>query len=189
MAHTAEQSEQLTAMAVWQQQEFAAFFGIRSLRVKGKPWEKWALAVDVEPCQQYLFDLFSTCQKRTSTTKTKLKLKPKPKPKLSHNLDTHSRPTRVSMPSAKLISMVAEGAEKRQLKQQQVAVGPPVLVVPEEEYEVESLQAKRSKGGKCQYLVKWVGWDSPTWEPSEHVNDLCIAEFSTEQSYKKQRLT
>jgi hypothetical protein len=190
-ARTAKRAAKLKAMTVRQQQQFAAFFGIKSLRVKGKPWTQWALAVDAETCDEYLLDMFDTCgfgginHPSESRTRTSNRT---PKPKSPHHPKAevpYRRPARVSRPSAKMVSMVAEGAEKRQLKQtvRATALGP-------EEYEVECLQAKRSKGGKCQYLVKWVGWKEATWEPSEHVNDQCIAEFTAERAqpaHKKQR--
>ena len=42
----------------------------------------------------------------------------------------------------------------------------------EEEYHVAKILDRREKPkGKMQYLVKWTGWDDPTWEPSAFVED------------------
>ena len=42
----------------------------------------------------------------------------------------------------------------------------------EEEYHVAKILDRREKPkGKIQYLVKWTGWDDPTWEPSAFVED------------------
>ena len=35
--------------------------------------------------------------------------------------------------------------------------------------EVEAIVAKKNKGKKTQYLVKWVGPDKKTWEPLGHL--------------------
>ena len=42
---------------------------------------------------------------------------------------------------------------------------PPVVLLPnEEEYEVETIVDMRQRGGRTQYLVKWLGY--PDWEKS-----------------------
>ena len=42
---------------------------------------------------------------------------------------------------------------------------PPVEVDGEQEWEVEEiLDAKKIQGGHVKYLVKWTGYDAPTWE-------------------------
>lgn len=46
-------------------------------------------------------------------------------------------------------------------------------------YEVEEvLDSKRVQGGRVQYLVKWVGYDAPTWEKSTNL-DNCDALLDT----------
>ena len=41
------------------------------------------------------------------------------------------------------------------------------------EYEVEKiLKEKRGRGGSKKYLIKWVGYQKPTWEPYDFVKDL-----------------
>ena len=51
---------------------------------------------------------------------------------------------------------------------------PPVVAADdegtEEEYEVEYVaDARRFRNRSLQYLVKWVGYEHPTWEPPEHL--------------------
>ena len=48
---------------------------------------------------------------------------------------------------------------------------PPIIVDNEEEYEVEDILDTRKRGRTLQYLVKWVGFDHPTWEPAEFVKN------------------
>jgi hypothetical protein len=61
---------------------------------------------------------------------------------------------------------------------------PPALTSSDgDEYEVESILAKRGKGARTQYLVRWKGW--PVWEATwERQQDLtaaaqCISDFET----------
>lgn len=48
---------------------------------------------------------------------------------------------------------------------------PPVVVDNEEEYQVEAVLDSRLRRGRLQYLVQWVGYDDPTWEPAEYLHD------------------
>jgi hypothetical protein len=43
---------------------------------------------------------------------------------------------------------------------------PPVTINSESEYTVETVLKSRIHYNKLQYLVKWVGWTDPTWEPA-----------------------
>ena len=51
---------------------------------------------------------------------------------------------------------------------------PPVIVDEEghEEWHVEEVLDSRIHRRRLQYLVKWVGYDRPDWEPAEGVNKL-----------------
>src|SRR5437868_12296147 len=49
---------------------------------------------------------------------------------------------------------------------------PPVIVNDEEEHIVDEVLDARTRRNKLQYLVKWTGYDNPTWEPAEDVNSL-----------------
>ena len=42
---------------------------------------------------------------------------------------------------------------------------------PKKDYEVEEIRGAKTlgPGGKTFYLVKWVGWKKPQWEPEENV--------------------
>ena len=43
----------------------------------------------------------------------------------------------------------------------------------EVEYEVEEiLDQKKGRGGSEKYLVRWKGYEKPTWEPYDFVKDL-----------------
>ena len=46
---------------------------------------------------------------------------------------------------------------------------PPVLVDNEEEYEVDEILDSRLHRGKLQFLVKWMGYDEPSWQPESDV--------------------
>ena len=49
---------------------------------------------------------------------------------------------------------------------------PPVIVDNEEEYEVSTILDSKKVGRGVRYLVKWTGYDTPTWEPYDHVKHL-----------------
>ena len=51
---------------------------------------------------------------------------------------------------------------------------PPVEVDGKEEYHVDEILDSREYGRwqKLQYLVKWSGYDRPTWEAAENVDGL-----------------
>ena len=57
---------------------------------------------------------------------------------------------------------------------QRVEPPPPVVVDGEEEYHVDEILDSREFGRwkKLQYLVKWSGYDRPTWEAAENVDRL-----------------
>ena len=52
----------------------------------------------------------------------------------------------------------------------------PVIVGDEEEYEVKEIledrTVRRGRGSQKQYLVKWVGYAEPTWEPASALQDV-----------------
>ena len=59
---------------------------------------------------------------------------------------------------------------------------PPPLKIHEDSqpiYEVDSIQDSRYRYRKLQYLVKWIGYEDPTWEPCENVDnaDDAIQEY------------
>lgn len=57
---------------------------------------------------------------------------------------------------------------------------PPILVDDEEEYEVNKIRDSRIHRGKLQYLVKWTGYEEPSWQPEADVlgsADEAIAKF------------
>ena len=62
----------------------------------------------------------------------------------------------------------------------QVAPPPPAVIVDgEKEWEVETIFDSRLHYNRFQYLVKWKGYDAPTWQPAtdlEHSSGL-IREF------------
>ena len=45
----------------------------------------------------------------------------------------------------------------------------------EEQYLVEKVLEVRKKKGRYEFLVKWVGYPEPTWEPRKHLvgEELC----------------
>ena len=58
----------------------------------------------------------------------------------------------------------------------QVSPPPPAVIVDdEEEWEVETILDSRLHYNCLQYLIKWKGYDAPTWQPAtdlEHSTDL-----------------
>jgi hypothetical protein len=67
-----------------------------------------------------------------------------------------------------LLDVVAANALEGQL------VSPPPLVEVdgEEEYQVSSVEDSRVYRNQLQYLIRWAGYDSLTWEPTKFVNVL-----------------
>ena len=49
---------------------------------------------------------------------------------------------------------------------------PPVIVDDAEELYVEEILDSRMYRQRLQYLVKWIGFDRPDWEPAEGVNKV-----------------
>ena len=48
----------------------------------------------------------------------------------------------------------------------------PVIVDGEENWEVKEVLDSRRRRGKLEYLIQWVGYTSPTWEPEEYMTDV-----------------
>ena len=64
------------------------------------------------------------------------------------------------------------------LEGQVVPPPPPVEVEGEEEYQVSSIEDSRVYRNQLQYLVRWTGYDSLTWEPAKFVDGLqAVEEF------------
>ena len=55
---------------------------------------------------------------------------------------------------------------------QVVLAPPPVEVDGEEEYQVSSVEDSRIYRNQLQYLIRWTGYDSLTWEPAKFVDGL-----------------
>ena len=58
------------------------------------------------------------------------------------------------------------------LPEQHNAPPPPVIMDDAEECHVEEILDSRMYHQRLQYLVKWVGFDRPDWEPTEGVNKV-----------------
>jgi hypothetical protein len=55
---------------------------------------------------------------------------------------------------------------------------PPVDVEGDEEYQVSSVEDSRMYRSQLQYLIRWTGYDSLTWEPAKFVDGLrAVEEF------------
>ena len=56
---------------------------------------------------------------------------------------------------------------------------PPVIVDENEEFEISEILDSRYKGRSAhktiEYLVKWTGYDHPTWEPSDNLENSPLA--------------
>ena len=59
---------------------------------------------------------------------------------------------------------------------------PPVIVENEEEYEVDEIIDSKLHHGKLQYLVKWTGYNEPTWQPE---SDVTNAKDAVDEFYRK----
>ena len=55
---------------------------------------------------------------------------------------------------------------------QQMLPAPPVEVDGEEEWEVSEVFDSRMFRKRLQYLIRWTGYDDPTWEAATLVNGL-----------------
>jgi hypothetical protein len=61
---------------------------------------------------------------------------------------------------------------------QKIEPPPPVEVAGEEEYQVSGIEDSRIYRNQLQYLVRWTGYDSFTWEPVKFVDGLqAVDEF------------
>ena len=49
---------------------------------------------------------------------------------------------------------------------------PPVELDGEEEYQVSSVEDRRMYRCHLQYLIRWTGYDSLTWEQAKFVDEL-----------------
>ncbi|KAJ0411272.1 hypothetical protein ATCC90586_004188 [Pythium insidiosum] len=97
-------------------------------------------------------------------------------------------------------SSSSKAASKDSKKRKQIGAPPPMEVVLSSDeddetnalfdtddpdvYEVESVVDKRparSFGDQDMYLIKWVGYDEPTWEPAENVSKDLIDEYELGQ--------
>jgi len=64
------------------------------------------------------------------------------------------------------------------LKGQQLDPPSPVEVDSKEEYQVSSIEDSRMYRNQLQYLIRWTGYDSLTWEPAKFGDGLqAIGEF------------
>ena len=65
-------------------------------------------------------------------------------------------------------SLLKRAAADPFLNQRQDNLRPPVIIVDgEEEWEVECILRRRAKGRQRQVLIKWKGYLTLTWEPTE----------------------
>ena len=59
---------------------------------------------------------------------------------------------------------------------------PPVIVENEEEYKVNEIIDSKLHHGKLQYLIKWTGYNEPTWQPEP---DITNAKDVVNEFYRK----
>jgi len=75
------------------------------------------------------------------------------------------------------------------LQGQGVLPPPPVEIDGEEEYQVSSVEHSRMFRNQLQYLIRWTGYDSLTWEPARFVDGLrAVEEFLQRYPVKPGRL-
>jgi hypothetical protein len=72
---------------------------------------------------------------------------------------------------------------------QRIEPPPMVEVDGEEEYQVSSVEDSRMYRNQLQYLIRWTGYDSLTWEPVKFVNGLqAVEEFHQRYPQKPEPL-
>jgi hypothetical protein len=68
---------------------------------------------------------------------------------------------------------------------------PPIQVEDHDEYEVDKILKKRTRGGRIEYLVAWKGYplEEATWEPSAHLKNAtrAVKEFEQQQRASSRR--
>ena len=62
---------------------------------------------------------------------------------------------------------------------------PPVIVDDNEEWHVEEILDSRIYCRRLQYLVKWIGFDRPNWEPAKGINKLEVVDQFHQRYPKK----
>jgi len=60
---------------------------------------------------------------------------------------------------------------------------PPVIVDNQEEWEVDEVLDSRRRYGKLEYLVRWLGYDPPTWEPSKFLEHAPVVVHKFHELY------
>ena len=88
----------------------------------------------------------------------------------------------------KFRSMESKGSRnpnENHLKQQLSA---DIMVTPDNQWEVLSIQQQRTKLGKTQYLVEWNGWDTMTWVNAEDMHcDELLEDWEIQNMYDIQK--
>ena len=59
---------------------------------------------------------------------------------------------------------------------QAITPPPPVIVDGDTEYEVEEVLDSKLERRRLWYLVKWTGYDQPTWEPCEYLDEVAAVD-------------
>lgn len=124
---------------------------------------------------------------RTTRPSRKLDYKRLGRFKVLERVGTHAY--KLDLPSTMKIHPVfhvslLEPCDSNPLPGQQQPTEPPALVVNgEEEWEVERILDSRWYYRKFQYLVQWIGYDHPTWEPAENVLHAPVAVREFHASY------
>ena len=58
------------------------------------------------------------------------------------------------------------------------------FVIPENEWEILSIQQQQCRQGKIQYLVEWNGWDTMTWVDADQLNaDELLEDWKIQNCY------
>ena len=53
---------------------------------------------------------------------------------------------------------------------QKIPPPPPIEIDGEDEYYIEEILDSQIRRHKLQYLVKWTGYDEPSWEPADNLS-------------------
>jgi hypothetical protein len=71
----------------------------------------------------------------------------------------------------KVVEVVSDEIDRDDVEEKKCDVEEKKCDLEEKKYDVEAITGQRVSGGVSQYLIKWVGYRQPTWEPAASMSD------------------